>query len=297
MTRVAEEECVLENLKDLLSSINWATLRFPRMSVTDVIDIFIVAYLLYKLMVWIKNTRAWSLFKGVVIVLLVSLLAVYLRLNTVTWILGNAFSAGLVAIIILFQPEFRKVLEELGKGKINIPFAILDGDPEDGLSNRVIEEVIKSAKIMSGAKTGALILIEQSVAVSDHEKTGIPLDAVITSQLLVNIFENKTPLHDGAVIIRNNRIAAATCILPLTQNEIGHDLGTRHRAAVGASEVTDAYVLVVSEETGAISIAKDGSLYKRLSEEQIREMLSDNNQSGKKKLVLWKGRQSDEKDK
>ncbi len=197
------------------------------------------------------------------------------------------FGVGLMAIIILFQPELRKALEQLGKGKIVSPFS-LDHQVVKA-SEATILEIIKAATSLAKAKTGALVLIEQDVALGDHENTGIPIDAVVTSQLLINIFENKTPLHDGAVIIRNNRIAAATCILPLTEDEIGRELGTRHRAAVGASEVSDAFVLVVSEETGTISIAKGGKLFRNLTGADVKKMLTQNYEpEKKKKLFLWK---------
>ncbi len=145
---------------------------------------------------------------------------------------------------------------------------------------------------MGAVKTGALILIEQEVPLGDLERTGIPIDAIISSQLLINIFEHNTPLHDGAVIVRRNRVAAATCFLPLTDsNEISMELGTRHRAAIGASEVSDAYVIVVSEETGAISVARGGVLYRNLTTEQLRNMLSQPQKGGRAKLSIWKGRQ------
>lgn len=155
---------------------------------------------------------------------------------------------------------------------------------------KTVEEIITAASKMAAVRTGALILIEQDVPVGDLEETGIPIDGIVSSQLLINIFENKTPLHDGAVIIRNNRVAAATCILPLTQTEIGLDLGTRHRAAVGASEVSDAYIIVVSEETGHISVAHGGKLYRNLSPEKAARMISRSPGSSAKGIRFWKER-------
>ena len=162
----------------------------------------------------------------------------------------------------------------------------------DKVNTRTTEEIVKAAVKMGAVKTGALILIEQEVPLGDLERTGIPIDAIISSQLLINIFEHNTPLHDGAVIVRRNRVAAATCFLPLTDSEdISMELGTRHRAAIGASEVSDAYVIVVSEETGAISMARGGVLYRDLTQEQLKGMLSQNQNHAKKKFSIRKGRQ------
>ena len=277
-------------IKNILESLNISTLAVSQIRVTDIIDIFIVAYLVYKVMVWIRETRAWSLFKGIAVIFAVSTLASYMQLNTITWIINNTLAVGITAVIVIFQPELRKALEQLGNRKI-FPtlFASVEEDAQSSLNG--IEEIIIAAFKMSKVKTGALIVIEQEVALGDLEQTGIPIDAIVSSQLLINIFENKTPLHDGAVVIRKSRIAAATCILPLTQSEIGLDLGTRHRAAVGCSEVSDAYVLVVSEETGAVSIARSGKLHKNLSEEKARKILLKSGKgSPNKKKIFAKGR-------
>jgi diadenylate cyclase len=237
------------------------------------IDILAISLAIYKILQWIRETRAWSLFKGFLIVLLVYAVASLLNLITILWVMRMTFNIGLIALVVLFQPELRKALEQLGKGKILGVFLKNDEKKLSNLSPFSISEIVKASKLMAEARTGALIVIEQHVALGDHEQTGIPIDAVITSQLLINIFEDKTPLHDGAVLIRSNRITAAACILPLTTVEIGKELGTRHRAAVGASEVSDAVVLVVSEETGAMSVARGGKLQRRVTEKQISEML------------------------
>ncbi len=271
--------------ENILIDMNLSSWSISSISISDFIDILIVAVLIYKIMVWIKETRAWSLFKGIVVILLISIAAYILRLHTILWVMQNTLGVGLIAIIVLFQPELRKALEQLGKGKIVSPFSAVD---HRRISHRSIEEIVNAVGIMAAHRTGALILIEQDVALGDHETTGIVLDAVVTSQLLVNIFTNKTPLHDGAVIIRDNRVAAATCILPLTELEIGHEYGTRHRAAVGASEVSDAIVIVVSEETGNISIARGGKLQKGITKVDLRKILIKNFELVKRRLFLRK---------
>lgn len=288
----------MDFLKLFFSDFKSSTINIPSVGPIDVLDILIVAYLIYKIVFWIKETRAWILFKGIIVIFAFTAMAILLKLNTILWILSNTISVGIIAIIVVFQPELRKALEQLGKGTIFTSFLKFDNQKDDvKTAAKTIDEILKAADKMAAVKTGALILIEQSVPLGDHERTGIPIDAIVSSQLLINIFEHNTPLHDGAVIVRNNRVAAATCFLPLTEsNDISMDLGTRHRAAIGASEVSDAYVIVVSEETGAISLAKGGILYRNLSSETLRNMLSQKTKSSKKKLILWKGRQSDEKD-
>lgn len=271
----------------LLESLNLSTLGM-KPSLTDYIDIIIVAYLVYQITVWIKETRAWSLFKGIVVILAVCGVAYYLNLNTILWIIKSTFSLGLTAVVVIFQPELRKALEQLGNRKI-LPSFFASDQTDTKNTDATLEEIITAAYKMSEVRTGALILIEREVALGDLEQTGIPIDGIVTSQLLINIFEDKTPLHDGAVIIRKNRIAAASCIMPLTQSAIGLDLGTRHRAAVGASEVSDAYVIVVSEESGGVSVAKGGKLYRSLSQKEIRKMLSVQSAS-RKKAIFAKGR-------
>ncbi len=277
----------------IMSELNLSTLSIPSFRITDVIDILIVAFLIYIVMIWIKETRAWSLFKGIVVIFVISIVSYQLHFYTISWIIEKTLSVGIIALIVLFQPEFRKGLEQIGKG--NIVTNIFNGDEEGKILYKTVEEVVTAATKMAKVRTGALILLEQDVPLGDLEKTGIPIDAVVTSQLLINIFENKTPLHDGAVIIRNNRVAAATCILPLTQTEIGLDLGTRHRAAVGASEESDAYIIVVSEETGAISVAHSGKLYRDLSGDAVIDMISNGGKPTQRRIKLWKGRKKDAK--
>ncbi|MFV0313569.1 MAG: diadenylate cyclase CdaA [Anaerotignum sp.] len=282
----------MEVLKSYIENLGITSFVRPSVGVTDILDILVVAYIIYKIIFWIKETRAWVLFKGILVILALAAIAVVLQLNTILWILSNTISVGIVAVIVVFQPELRKALEQLGKGKFFSYFIRTEGDISQETSTRTVEEIIKAVGKMGEVKTGALILIENEVPLGDLERTGIPIDAAISSQLLINIFEHNTPLHDGATIIRRNRIAAATCFLPLTDsNEISMELGTRHRAAIGASEVSDASVIVVSEETGYISLARGGVLYRDLTLEQLRTMLSQTKKVGKMKLSFWKGRQ------
>jgi diadenylate cyclase len=252
-------------------SINPGFIKF-----TDMLDILIITCIIYKLASWIKETRAWSLFKGLIVLLIVFAVSSFLGLSTLYFIISNTFNVGLIAAIVLFQPEIRKALEQLGKKNFVYSF-IKSEKSDDRIAKRTINEIIKAAKDMAITKTGALIVIEREVPVGDLEQTGIFLDAIISSQLLKNIFVDKTPLHDGAVIIRKNKIKAAACILPLSQNVTEHDFGTRHRAAIGASEISDAYILVVSEERGEISIARNGHLYRNLNEKQLRNTFANIN--------------------
>ena len=278
------------------SDFSFSSSSMPIPGFIDLLDILIVAYLIYKIIFWIKETRAWVLFKGIMVIFAFTAVAVIFKLNTILWILSKTISVGIIAVIVVFQPELRRALEQLGKGTFIMSLFKFENNEGGEKENvKTVEEIVKAADKMSAVKTGALILIEKSVPLGDHERTGIPIDAIVTSQLLINIFEKDTPIHDGAVIIRNNRVAAATCFLPLTEsNYISMELGTRHRAAIGASEVSDANVIVVSEETGSISLAKGGVLYRNLSPETLRSMLSGVSKQNKKKLVLWKGRQSNE---
>lgn len=262
-------------MDNLIRKMNLSTLSIPSIHITDVIDIILVAIIIYTVIHWIKETRAWSLFRGLLVIALFSLLSYNLHFYTITWIIEKTFSVGVIAVIIIFQPELRKALEQIGAGGFSSVTGLLQvKNNEDGITAREVNEIADACEKMSAVKTGALIVIERNVSMGDIvSASGVPVDAVISSQLLINIFEDKTPLHDGAVIIRDNRVAAASCILPVTQSEIGQELGTRHRAAVGASEVSDAFIIVVSEETGKISIARDGKLEKAVSETVFRQEL------------------------
>lgn len=251
-------------------------LSLPSLGVTDILEIALISFFIYQFMVWIKFTRAYTLLKGILIVLLFILFAYVLKMNTILWIIKNLSTILLTSVVVIFQPELRKMLEQLGQKKFMASIFPLDAGKEvqERFTDKTINELVKACFDMGEVRTGALIVIEQNIRLSEYERTGINVDAVLTSQLLINIFEHNTPLHDGAVIIRGNRIVSATCYLPLTDSmDIGKELGTRHRAAVGISEVSDSLTIIVSEETGAVSLAKDGRLYKHLQKEELVEKL------------------------
>lgn len=262
---------------------NFDWFYIPKITLTDILEIIILSYFLYNVILWFKRTRAWTLVKGIIVIVAFAGVAFLLKLNTILWILKNTISVGILAVIILFQPELRRALEELGRKKILTDVLIRDdSEKKERVSDHTIQELVSAATTMGKNKTGALIVIEQEVALGEYESTGINIDANITSQLLVNIFEKNTPLHDGAVIIRNNRVVAATCYLPLTsRSDIDKDLGTRHRAALGISEVSDSMTLIVSEETGAISVAVGGVLHTKLDPELLRKQLGSLRESNK----------------
>lgn len=266
--------------------------HFPDIRVVDVVEVLIISFLVYQIMLWIRNTKAWSLLKGVVIVLAFYLLAVAFNMTTIKWILKNVTYIGLVGIIVLFQPELRRALEELGKKKFFVD--VFRNDDENGrFSDGTIKEITTAAFEMGKVRTGALIVVRQDDNLSEFERTGIKVDGVVSSQLLINIFEHNTPLHDGAVIINGDRIASATCYLPLSENMmISKELGTRHRAGVGMSEETDALVIVVSEETGKISVAYRGNLERNLTKEELESRLADiqNRVEEEKIKKPWKGK-------
>ena len=254
-------------------------LSLPSIGFADILEIIIISVSVYQMLKWVQLTRAWTLFKGIIMLLLFALFAAIFQLNTISWLLSNSLSVGITAAIIIFQPELRRALEQLGRKKIfsNI-FSFSAGEYEgrqSAFTEKTINEVVRASYEMGEVKTGALIVIEQNVALGEYVRTGISIDGLVTSQLLINIFEHNTPLHDGAVIIRGNRIVSATCYLPLTDSmDIGKELGTRHRAAVGISEVSDSLTIIVSEETGAVSLAKDGRLYKHLQKEELEKSFS-----------------------
>ena len=261
----------------------------------DLLDIIILSFLLYEIMVWIKKTRAWVLLKGFAVLLVFIFVAWAFRLNTILWLGKNIFSLGITALVIVFQPELRKALEQLGRQNIISSVFSFDSakESEARFSDKTVNELIKAVFEMAKVKTGALIVIEKKTPLNEYERTGITLDSVITSQLLINIFEKNTPLHDGAVIIRGDRIVSATCYLPLSDNLfLSKELGTRHRAAVGISEVTDSLTIVVSEETGAVSVAMEGDIKRNLNQDDLRAQLvaAQDKAQDNGKFRLWKGR-------
>lgn len=252
----------------------------PMIRLTNIFEILIISVLIYYILIWIRDTRAWTLLKGILVIFAFVLVAYVFQMSTILWLFQNLISVTIISIFVLFQPELRRALEQLGrKNLLSSVFNLSSGAAVDEQAAKVIEktksEIIKACVEMSKARMGALIVIEQEVRLSEYERTGIFLDSMVSSQLLMNIFEHNTPLHDGAVFIRNNRIVAATCYLPLSDNMLlSKELGTRHRAGVGISEVSDSITLIVSEETGMISIAHDGMLFRGLNQEELREKLS-----------------------
>ncbi|MDF2615307.1 MAG: hypothetical protein K0S71_3093 [Clostridia bacterium] len=285
----------MEVIKEAVDKI--AFVNIPYIGMRDIVDILVVAYLMYIILVWIKDTRTWALFKGVVIVLVIAIVSYVMQLHTVWWVISNTITVGTIALLVVFQPELRRALEQIGRGRFFDSLLSMSDSVVEGMTDEAIDAIAKACMHMSKYKTGALIVMEQDTRLGDVERTGISIDAEVTSQLLINIFEKNTPLHDGAVIIKNNRIAAATCFLPLTDSmEISKDLGTRHRAAIGISEGTDAMVLVVSEETGVISYVKNGKIRRGLDMEIIKKILMSTRRKKRsdKKMVIWKGKHKNE---
>ncbi len=273
-----------------------ANLYFPEIRWTDIVEVLVIAVLVYYILVWIKNTRAWSLLKGVVVILLFFVFAAIFNMTTILWIAKNVFTIAVTAIVVILQPELRRALETLGRKNILasiLPFET-NKTQEGKISSKTIAEIANACMEMSRARTGALIVIENEQVLDDYCRTGIDVDGIVTSQLLINIFEHNTPLHDGAVIVRGNRVMSATCYLPLSDSmNIGKELGTRHRAGVGISEVTDSVTVIVSEETGKISVAYEGKLERNVSPERLKERIDFiNNKTAieTKNIKIWKGR-------
>lgn len=287
----------LDNLKESFDNFSIYGSRI-RMDFGDVLEILIIALILYYIMVWMKTTRAWALLKGLIVICVFLILARIMEMYTILWMAQNILGFAVTALIIVLQPELRKALEELGKK--NFISSVLPFDSsrrtEEIFSEKTINEIVKACVEMGKVKTGALIVIEQQISLRDYERTGIDVDGIVSSQLLINIFEHNTPLHDGAVIIRGNRVTSATCYLPLSDNlGLSKELGTRHRAGVGISEATDSLTIIVSEETGRISVAYEGELDRNLDADALRlRMQQILNKSGEEKnakgIRKWKGR-------
>ena len=233
------------SLDQIRQYLDWNTLN---VTWTDVAEIVILSFIIYQIMIWIKSTRAWTLLKGFAVVLALLAVAAIFHMDTILWIAKNFFSLGITALIIVFQPELRRALEQLGEKNILTTIVPFDSPKTagEGMTDRTVSELVKACFEMGKARTGALIVIEQSVSLQEYDRTGISLDSLVSSQLLLNIFEKNTPLHDGAVILAGNRVRSATCYLPLSDNmTLSKELGTRHRAAVGVSEVSDSLTVVV----------------------------------------------------
>lgn len=278
----------------LANDMSWFTMPTVSITITDVLEIFILAFLVYSLLLWIKSTRAWTLLKGLMVLVVCVSLVYILHMDTLIFIVNRGIDIAITAAIVIFQPELRRALEQIGEKQIVSSLIPIDTgrDVTERFSDKTVNEIAKAASEMGKAKTGALIVIEQNVRLDEYEWTGITLDSVLTSQLLINIFEHNTPLHDGAVIVRGNRITSATCYLPLSDNMmLSKELGTRHRAGVGISEVTDSLTVIVSEETGGISVAYKGELKRNITVDELKEQLVmlQNKTVPQKKFRIWKG--------
>lgn len=273
-------------------------LYFPSIGVTDVIEILIITVVVYEIMLWIKNTKAWMLLRGIMMVAGFIFLAALFQMQTILYLAKESINVLAIAAVVVFQPELRRALEKLGEKDILSSISFLDKKKEEqNFSNDTLEGIVKACFAMGKVKTGALIVVEQAIHLTEYEMTGIQLDCLVSKQVLLNIFEHNTPLHDGAVIIRGDRITSATCYLPLSDNmQISKELGTRHRAALGMSEVCDALVIAVSEETGQVSVAANGELVRGVTPEYLSKCLEQMRvkTSGTKTRFRWKGRKKDE---
>ena len=293
---------MLQNLFALLSDFQTKASAYvcipSKFMVKDLIEILIVSVLFYNVLIWIKKTRAWNLFKGMILILLFVLLAYIFKMSTIQWIAENMLNIGLMALVVIFQPELRKALDDIGGRSMFSKMFTLSRDDAMKFTDKTIDEIIRACVAMGKVKTGALIVIEDEIGLDEYIRTGIDVDALLTSQLLINIFEKNTPLHDGALIVRGDRIVAATCYLPLSDSmTLSKDLGTRHRAAVGISEVSDSVTIAVSEETGGISMAMKGQIYRNVDPEFIKEHLLylQKNRSEVTRFELLKRRFKNEK--
>ncbi|MBR0278013.1 MAG: diadenylate cyclase CdaA [Clostridia bacterium] len=262
------------------------------MRIVDIIDILIVTYVIYKGIKLVMETMAIQLIKGILILIVALQVSSFLNLYMMNYILKNAMQVGVIALVIVFQPELRRILEKMGRSKFG---NALSFDDEENETSATITQLCEAIGNLSEHRIGAIIILERKTKIGDIIRTGIMMDSKITAELLINIFVPNTPLHDGAVVIRENRIVASACFLPLTQNnELNIELGTRHRAAIGITETSDAVALVVSEETGKISLALEGTLTRNLTVESLERALSkllsnDSFQTNRNKFKLWKG--------
>ena len=266
-------DSIMQSIRDTIYFLS-----LPKMTLVDVVEIVIISTVLYHIIMWVRKTRAWNLLKGIAVLLLCYLMAYFLNMNVILWIFNKTLAIGITALAVVFQPELRKALEELGRKNFVTSLIPFD-DPKDKevrFSDRSINEIVKATVELAKAKTGALIILEKDISLAEYERTGITIDSAISSQLLINIFEHNTPLHDGAVILRNDRIVSATCYLPLSDNlGLSKELGTRHRAGVGISEVSDSTTIIVSEETGKISVAVRGKLLRNVDGELLKKKMGE----------------------
>lgn len=273
--------------------LSW--LQMPKLTIrfTDILEIIILSFVIYHILIWIRRTRTWVLLKGILVLAAVVLAAYFFEMDTIVFLINKGADVAMIAAVIVFQPELRRALEQLGEKKLLSTIVPFEKEVQERFSDKTVEELIKATTAMGRVKTGALIVIEKNTPLSEYERTGILVDAVVSSQLLINIFEHNTPLHDGAVILRGNRVTSATCYLPLSDNmELSKELGTRHRAGVGISEVTDSLTIIVSEETGKVSVAEGGKLTRNITEQQLKERLQilQDKAVEAQKFKLWRGK-------
>ncbi|MFV0363180.1 MAG: diadenylate cyclase CdaA [Suipraeoptans sp.] len=259
-----------------ITNIFGSNVYLPSIHAIDVIEIIVLTVLIYIILKWINNTKAWMLLKGILVLAVFVLIAFILQMHTILYLVSNSVTVLATAVIVVFQPELRRALEKLGEKQFISSVVPFDTNQSKvRFSEDTKEELVSAAFEMGKYKTGALIVVEQAIKLTEYESTGIPIDALVSKQLILNIFEHNTPLHDGAVIMRGDRIVAATCYLPLSDNMgISKDLGTRHRAALGLSEVSDAIVVIVSEETGNVSFAQGGMLQRNVDASQLTDKLT-----------------------
>ena len=268
-------QTIISTIQGFAEKYMYWTINPQKVTATDVVEILIITVLFYHVLVWIKDTRAWMLFKGIIVILVFILVAAVFQMNTILWLASKTVNVAVIALAVIFQPELRKALDQLGRKKFVSALFEFGLQQDTGrFSDKTINELVKASFEMGKVKTGALIVVEQDIMLTEYERTGIDLDSILTSQLLINIFEKNTPLHDGAIIVRGDRVVSATCYLPLSDSmSISKELGTRHRAAIGISEVSDSLTIIVSEETGAVSVAKGGKIYRELTQDGLREQL------------------------
>ena len=271
----------MERFLQILSVFTWR----------DVVDIVLVTFIFYKAIILIRGTRAEQLVKGVAMLLIVTVLSRQLGFVTFNWVLESVMTIGLIAIPIVFQPELRRGLESLGRGKIFTRSSYLYGEKD---FEPMLDELIKAIQVLVKKKLGALIVLERETGLNEFIETGISIDGHISAELMINIFLSRSPLHDGAAIIRGNRLVAAGCYLPLTENpNLSKELGTRHRAALGVSELSDAVALIVSEETGVVSLTSNGKLTRYLDEKTLKQMLINLCKPPANTLNFWQWRSNE----
>ena len=289
----------METIREFINA-HLGSWYLPDLKITDIIEIAIIAFLVYHVVVWIKNTKAWMLLKGIGVLVVFILIASIFQMNTILWLVKNSFGVLATAAIIVFQPELRRALEKLGQKDFLRAFLPFEMNRVAGkFTDQTVDAIVSACYEMGKAKTGALIVVENEIVLTEYENTGIALDCLVSEQMLINIFEHNTPLHDGAIIIRGDRIVSATCYLPLSENrKLSKQLGTRHRAAVGMSEVSDALVISVSEETGNVSYAIGGELIRAITQGELKEKLiqiKNSSEDKPKKYMLKKGKRNNER--